>query len=291
MRILILGASGMLGHQLWRYFSATAMDTFGVVRGVRSAYGHGGLFTGNKIFDQIDARDFSGLQAVLEQVNADVILNCIGVTKRRVQGGAVEDSIRLNALLPHELALWGGRQGTRIVNFSTDCVFDGQNGIYSENDPTSAQDLYGRTKALGEITGKNVLTIRSSFIGPEMQAGTELFEWFIAQQGTVKGFTHAIYSGLTTFELARVIEKLIVAHPECQGLYHISSDPISKYDLLQMVRQQMDLPVNLVPDGNFKCDRSLDSHRFRKQFNYTPPSWEEMVVELTAFMQRKRNDL
>lgn len=287
MRILILGASGMLGHQLWRHFSSTSINTFGVIRKARSAYRHDSLFSSDRVIDHIDARDFQNLCGVIEEVDPDIVLNCIGITKRREKEDIPADSIRLNALLPHELAAWGLKQGLKIINFSTDCVFDGQKGLYSESNPTSAQDLYGRTKALGEITGENALTIRSSFIGPELHDGTELFEWFIAQRGNVKGFTNAIYSGLTTLELARVVEKIVIEHPTCTGLYHISSDPISKHDLLRKILKHMDLPIELIPDGKFKCDRSLDSHRFRENYNYTPPSWEGMVSELTAYMQRK----
>jgi dTDP-4-dehydrorhamnose reductase len=291
LRILILGASGMLGHQLWRHFSSTKLTTFGVIRKKRSAYRHSGLFSDERVIDNVDVNNFQGLCGVMEAVAPDVILNCIGVTKRRKNRDIAAASIRLNALFPHELAAWSLPRNMKIINFSTDCVFDGQKGSYTEKSPTSAQDLYGRTKALGEIIGENACTIRSSFIGPELQAGTELFEWFLAQRGVVKGFTRAIYSGLTTLELSRVVEDIIVNHPECTGLYHISSSPISKYNLLREILKFMPLPIELIPDGEFECDRSLNSHRFRKKYDYTPPSWESMISELTTYMQRKTNDI
>lgn len=287
---MILGASGMLGHQFWRHFSSTNTETFGLIRKARSEYRHAGLFNSDQVIDRIDASDFQSLCDVLAAVAPDIILNCIGITKRRELADNPAECIRLNALLPHELVAWGTERGVKIINFSTDCVFDGLTGSYSEQSPISARDLYGRTKALGEIRSENALTIRSSFIGPELQEGTELVEWFLSQRGTVKGFTNAIYSGITTLELARVVEDIIIHHPACTGLYHISSDPISKYDLLREILNCMELPINLIPDGVFKCNRSLDSRRFRSEYNYTPPSWKSMVSELTTYMQRKAND-
>jgi dTDP-4-dehydrorhamnose reductase len=160
-------------------------------------------------------------------------------------------------------------------------VFDGRTGRYSDDAPTNATDLYGRTKALGEVAGNNVLTLRSSFIGKEMCDGTELLEWFLTQKDVVCGFKNAIYTGLTTLELCRVIEKLLLDYPYASGLYNISSEPINKFDLLRLIGQKMHRSVEIIPDESFHCDRSLDSARFRRDFAYTPPTWTKMVEELS----------
>jgi dTDP-4-dehydrorhamnose reductase len=289
-RILILGGSGMLGHQLWRHFSAKYPETYTTIRKTRADYTHSDLFCSTNVIESVDARCFDFLKGVIAEVRPDIILNGIGITKRRERIKTPVDSIRLNALLPHELANWGGIHGVKIINFSTDCVFDGKHGNYTEDCPTSAKDLYGKTKALGEVCGENVLTIRSSFIGQELQGGTELFEWFLAQTVSVKGFTHAIYSGLTTIELSRVVEKMILTYPQSSGLYNISSEPISKYNLLELFKKALQLDIDIIPDDTFRCDRSLNSDRFQLEFNYFPPSWENMVEELICDLKRRRDD-
>ena len=170
-------------------------------------------------------------------------------------------------------------------------MFDGKLGNYLDNSLPSANDLYGRTKALGEISSQNALTLRSSFIGPELQNGTELLEWFRSQTGTVKGFKGAIYSGFTTLELSRIVEKMLVDYPNAAGLYNVSSDPISKYDLLTLIKEMMHLAVEIIPDETFRCDRSLNSTRFRQEFNYTPPTWEDMIDELSKDFAEEPYDI
>lgn len=290
MRLLILGGTGMLGHQLWRHFSSKFPETYTTIRGACSDYKTDDLLSSNNVIESVDARRFEYLKGVIAGVHPDIILNCIGITKRREEEGNHIDSIILNSLLPHELAEWGESQGAKIVNFSTDCVFDGIQGNYREDSPTNATDLYGKTKALGEILGENLLTIRSSFIGQELQDGTELFEWFLAQTVTVKGFRNAIYTGLTTIELGRIVERLIVEYPECSGLYQISSTPISKYELLKLIRTKLLLDIEILPDDIYHCDRSLNSEKFRKEFSYSPPPWEDMIAELANDYKRRRDD-
>jgi dTDP-4-dehydrorhamnose reductase len=167
-----------------------------------------------------------------------------------------------------------------LIHLSTDCVFSGKKGNYSECDNADAEDLYGRTKLLGEVIEKHCLTLRTSMIGPELHRNNSLLEWFLAQKGTVKGFKRAIFSGFTTFELSRIIERLLVEYPTSHGLYHVSADSISKHDLLSMIKQKMNLSVHIDPDTDFTCNRSLDSSRFRRDFKYIPPSWPDMVDEL-----------
>ena len=289
LRILILGGSGMLGHQLWRHFSSKFPETYTTIRRTCSDYKNHGLLSSINVIESVDARRFEFLKGVIAGIHPDIIINCIGITKRREEEGNYIESIMLNSLLPHKLAEWGESQGAKIVNFSTDCVFDGKLGNYTEGSQTSAEDLYGRTKALGEISGKSSLTIRSSFIGQELQNGTELFEWFLAQTGAVKGFRNTIYTGLTTIELGRIVERLIVEYPECSGLYHVSSEPLSKYELLGLIREKLQLNIDIIPDNTFKCNRSLNSKKFRREFNYSPPSWEDMIDELADDLMRRRD--
>jgi dTDP-4-dehydrorhamnose reductase len=187
----------------------------------------------------------------------------------------------VNALLPHRLALMCADVSARLVHISTDCVFSGARGGYREDDFADAADLYGRTKFLGEVGQEpHCLTLRTSIIGPELARKASLLEWFLAQRTRVRGFTKAIFSGFTTTELARVIELMLTRYPDASGLYHVSSEPINKYDLLVAIRDALGLDIEIVPDATFEIDRSLDSTRFRSEFNYTPPSWPAMIGEL-----------
>lgn len=289
MRILILGGTGMLGHALWQHFSLHLKDTFVTIRRSRKEYESYGLFNGDNVMDSVDANDFVMLTDIMKRIKPDFILNCIGITKRRKEAEMAVQTISLNALFPHRLVEWGRNNSAKVVNFSTDCVFDGVEGNYTEDSRPNAKDMYGKTKALGEIKGENALTLRSSFIGTELGGGTELLEWFLSQKGIVKGFKNAIYSGLTTIELSRIVENILINYPRMIGLYNISSDPINKYDLLMLIKEKMQLNMKIVPDEIFHCDRSLDSSKFRKEFDYAPPSWDAMIDELSGVL-KKRGD-
>ena len=290
MRILILGGSGMLGHRLWQYLSARLQETFVTIKRSRENYKRFNLFQNiERVIDNIDAMDFYTVQRVLSKVCPDFVFNCIGITKRRESVNDPIACITINSLFPHKLAKWGQDNNSKVINFSTDCVFDGKTKNYTEESITSAEDIYGKTKALGEVKLGNALTLRSSFIGPELLHGSELLEWFLVQTSAVKGFKNAVYSGLTTLELCRVVENIIFHYPKAKGLYNISSTPITKFDLLTLIKKKMALSVEIIPENNFYCNRSLDSSKFRKEFSYTPPSWEKMVDELvTELKGRKR---
>ncbi len=270
----------MLGHKLWEHLSLRYQDTYATIRMKKEDYR---LMTTpgiNRIIEGIDVTDIQLLAGVLKAIRPEFIVNCIGVTKRREDSHDPIPSIILNALFPHRLVQLAAQIGAKVIHFSTDCVFDGKAGHYSDEDPADATDLYGRTKALGEISGRCVLTLRSSFIGRELHEGTELLDWFLSQKGVVKGFKNAIYSGLTTIELSRVVEKILNDYPDAEGLYNVSSEPISKFDLLKLIGRKMHPGVEVLPDESFHCDRSLDSTRFRNRFDYMPPTWESMVDEL-----------
>ena len=270
----------MLGHTLWEQLSQQFPNTYTTIRKGVGDYGYNRLLESDKVIDHIDVTEIKLLEGVFRVIKPDFIFNCIGVTKRREELHNPIPSVILNALFPHELVRLATVVNAKIIHFSTDCVFDGRTGNYSDDTPANAIDLYGRTKALGEVMGSNVLTLRSSFIGKEIREGTELLEWFLSQKGDVKGFKNAIYTGLTTLELCRVVKKLLLEYPDASGLYNVASDTISKYELLNLISNKMNHRVVVIPDVSFHCDRSLDSSKFRRDFCYTPPTWEEMIEEL-----------
>jgi dTDP-4-dehydrorhamnose reductase len=207
------------------------------------------------------------------------VINAIGVVKQRAEANDAIQSLEINALLPHRLAVLCEAAGARLIHFSTDCVFSGRRGKYRETDVPDAEDLYGRTKYLGEPGGEHCVTLRTSFIGRELTRKTGLLEWFLAQRGTIRGYTKAIFSGFTTLEMTRIIEKVLTT-PVLSGVYHVSSEPISKFDLLVMIRDALGLTTEIEPYDELQCDRSLDSSRFREALAYRPPGWKAMVEEL-----------
>ena len=238
------------------------------------------LFTTANTYDVVDAVSFGSVRRAVEDYEPQVIVNCIGLVKQRSMASHTVPSIEVNALFPQRLAVLCRAHGIRLIHLSTDCVFSGRRGNYNEGNMPDATDLYGRSKLLGEVTEGNALTLRTSMVGRELTRKASLLEWFLAQTGPVTGFRRAIFSGFTTIELARIIERLIVEFPQAAGLYHVSSAPISKYDLLRLVRDRMRRGLEITPDDTFQCDRSLDSTLFRTRFDYQPPTWEAMVDEL-----------
>jgi dTDP-4-dehydrorhamnose reductase len=170
---------------------------------------------------------------------------------------------------------------------STDCVFSGKKGNYQESDPSDAEDLYGRSKYLGEVHDSHCVTLRTSIIGKELSRKQGLLEWFLAQTGSVRGFKNAIFSGFTTLEFSRIIEKILTEYPKNSGIYHVSSDPISKFDLLALINKEMGLDIEIIPTEEPRLDRSLDSTGFRREFNYTPPTWKQMIEELSKTLKEE----
>lgn len=269
----------MLGHQLLKHFS-TRHAVRVTLRGALAGYAHYGLFNKTNTFDGLDALAFDRIRQVVALFRPQAVINAIGVVKQRAESRDRIVSIEINALLPHRLALLCRENGARLVHLSTDCVFSGRTGNYREGDFPDADDLYGRSKLLGEAGDAPCITLRTSIIGRELSRKTGLLEWFLAQRGRIRGYRKAIFSGFTTQEMARIIEMLLTQFPQAHGLYHVSSAPISKYDLLVLIRDRLGLATEIEPDDVFECDRSLDSTRFRREFNYNPPVWEAMIREL-----------
>ncbi len=282
MKILILGGSGMLGHRLWINLRQKN-EVWVTVRGEHNPFPQATEFPEEFIRYRVEGLILDEVTRALASIKPDLIINCIGLIKQ--MGHLATDplfSISLNALLPHRVSLICRAANIRMIHISTDCVFSGKKGNYTESDPSDAEDLYGRTKFLGEMPYPHTITLRTSIIGQELKTYLGLIEWFLAQTGSIKGFKKAIYTGFTTDELARIIQDFVIPHPELGGLHHVSSNPISKYDLLQIVKQAYQKEVNILPDQDFFCDRSLDSTRFRQATGYHPPTWPEMIAEMAS---------
>lgn len=279
MRILILGGDGMFGHQLLKHLQLRH-DVKVTLRQDMVAYSSFGLFSRDNAYDAIDIRSLERLVEVMADFRPEVVINAVGIVKQRPDAKESIPSLEINALLPHRLSVLCKGIGARLIHLSTDCIFSGKKGHYLESDPSDAEDLYGRTKYLGEVYEANSLTLRTSIIGRELSRHTSLLDWFLAQTGTVKGFTNAIYTGFTTLEMSRIIEKMLLEYPDASGVYQVSSDPINKHELLLLVREKLGHEIEIIPDDAFCCDRSLDSSRFRSEFNYTPPAWPAMIEEL-----------
>lgn len=282
IKILVLGSGGMLGHTLFKYFSEQAgFETYGTARakgGLAAYYSEEEL---RRIYDGVDADKFDSIIDVFGKVRLDVVINCIGIIKQLKEAEDPLLCLNINALFPHRLAHLAAASGVRVIHISTDCVFDGKKGDYTEEDQASAYDLYGKTKNLGELTQyMHAVTLRTSIIGHELNKSLSLVDWFLAQQQQVKGYTRAIYSGFPTIELARIIKDYVLPRPELSGLYHVSSDPINKYELLRLVADIYGKQIEILPFANFVLDRSLNSDRFRKAVGYAPPSWHELIVKM-----------
>lgn len=280
MRVIVLGAAGMLGHKLLQRLRAD-YDVAGTVRGSAPNPELGRVLRGIKVYTGVDTVDLSSLKGAIDNWKPQVVVNAIGIINKGIAASDPLASITVNSLLPHQLAQIAAAHGAKLVHFSTDCVFSGRRGNYIEDDEPDPVDLYGRTKLLGEVPGPNALTLRTSFVGRELRGHLGLIDWFLAQRGCrVHGFVRALYSGLTTLAMADLIAWLISAQPELRGIWHVSGEPISKFDLLQLVKRVYRLDIEIVPDENFVCDRPLDSTRFRNQTGCRPPSWEDMIATM-----------
>jgi dTDP-4-dehydrorhamnose reductase len=280
MRLLILGGTGMLGHKLLQACQSD-FETWATVRG--RCMPHAGLLEPARTVTDVNGADPDALAAAMARVRPDAVINAIGIVKQRPEAKDPVQSLTVNSLLPHRVAGLCAISGARFIHVSTDCVFSGRKGRYVETDQPDAEDLYGRTKHLGEVIAPRCLTIRTSIIGRELAGGASLVEWFLAQRGRpVPAFTHARFSGLTTIALSRIIVRLLREHPELTGLYHVAAEPISKHDLLAQLQNAFDLPVRLEPRSEPAIDRTLDGSRFRHATGLAAPSWPEMIAELAA---------
>ena len=286
MRILILGGDGMLGHQLLRLLRAQH-EVKVTLRQEFPAYAHNSLFSSENAFAGVDVRVSDRVLAVLSEFHPDAVVNAVGIVKQRPDGLDIIPNLEINALLPHRLALICRAIGARFIHISTDCVFSGNRGHYREDDRPDPVDIYGHSKLLGEVDSAGTVTLRTSIIGLGLYRKTSLIDWFLRTEGRIPGYRNAIFSGFTTKELSRVIEMLLVKHKNAFGLYHLSSSAISKFDLLERLGAKLGRTMEIVPDDSVRIDRSLDSSRFRAEFSYSPPSWDEMLDELASDIQER----
>jgi dTDP-4-dehydrorhamnose reductase len=282
-KVLVLGAGGMLGHKLCQCLSEH--EVVGTVKKNTEFYHkfhH--VFNKVKLIGDVDVLDNEKLQQTIRNVKPDFIINCIGIVKQLKEANNAFLSVAINSLLPHQLAILCEDTGSKLITISTDCVFDGTRGGYCENDSSNAYDLYGKSKFLGETTDEEraAITLRTSFIGRELITPTHgLLEWFLSQRKkTVKGFKKAIYSGFTSIEMAKIINMIIKNYPNTHGVYHVASKPISKYNLLCLVKEIYKLDINIIGDEEFCCDLSLNMNKFTQATGYVAPQWEEMIHQV-----------
>ena len=282
-KVLVLGATGMLGSAMLRYFAARGAHD--VVGSVRSRAGVKMLSADlrARIVAGVDVENSDSVTQLFAQMKPNVVINCIGLVKQLEQVNDPLVAIPINALLPHRLARLSALAGARLVHISTDCVFSGAKGGYVEQDVSDAKDLYGRSKFLGEVDYPNAITLRTSIIGHELDSAHGLVGWFLAQQGSVRGFSKAVFSGFPTVELAQIIHDIVIPRPELRGLYHVSSDAIDKESLLKKVARTYGKDIEIVPDDKLQIDRSLSSVRFRAETGYAPPDWDQLVEKMHRF--------
>lgn len=283
MKVLILGVGGMLGNAMFRTFAESGEHAvFGTARGAGTRAHFAAPLQAN-ILCGVDVENHDSLARVFGEVRPDFVINCIGVVKQLAESDDPLLTIPINSLLPHRLAALCKIAGARLVQVSTDCVFSGSRGAYVESDFPDCYDLYGRSKLLGEVDYPHAVTVRTSIIGHELSGQRSLVNWFLAQPGPVRGFTRAVFSGLPTVVLARVIRDVIVPRPQLRGLYHVAAAPIAKFDLLSLVASEYGKQIAITPDDSLVIDRSLDATRFREATGYVAPPWEELIAAMRAF--------
>jgi dTDP-4-dehydrorhamnose reductase len=281
--VLVLGATGMLGNTVLRCLAAS-----GGYRVVGSARSDRLLrYLPPALRDRIilgtDVEDVDNLVKLIEQVRPDILINCVGLVKQRSEATDPLSAIPINSVLPHRLAKLCSIASARLIHISTDCVFDGKKGGYVEDDPANAQDLYGRTKHLGEVDYENAITLRTSIIGRELGSAFGLLNWFLSSEGEVHGFRRAIFSGLPSIELSEVIRDHVIPRPELRGVYHVAAEAISKYELLVLIAKTYGKDIRILPDDQFVIDRSLNADRFRRATSYRSGNWASLIKKMYAF--------
>ena len=280
MELLLLGATGMLGHKLLQILSGQ-FSVVGTIRGDVAKHLNHPILKPDLLKGHVNADNISTVEKTIIECKPDVVINCIGIVKQLPAAHDPLSSIAINALFPHQLAQICRKRGARLIHISTDCVFSGKKGNYKENDFADADDLYGRTKYLGEVDYENALTLRTSIIGRELSTNHGLIEWFLSQEGrTVSGYTNAIFSGLTTNALSDVIAAVITNYPEMRGVWHVAAEPISKYELLKLVKAVYHLDIQIQPENSVVIDRSLNGSKLRENTNIIIPSWRTMIEQM-----------
>jgi dTDP-4-dehydrorhamnose reductase len=280
-----MGGAGMLGHKMFQVLHREYPSTLCTVRrdAHRDLLRQVGLPYGGEVLSGVDVMDLAALERLLARLRPDVIVNCVGIIKQRSEAACAIPSITVNALLPHKLAEMATGWGGRVIHFSTDCVFSGRKGEYREEDLSDADDLYGKTKFLGEVVEPNALTIRTSIIGRELSQHRSLLDWFLSNNHSrVRGFSKVIFSGVSTNYLAEFVARAIRGLPTLSGLYQLASRPVSKHDLLCILQSAYGLDIEIRPDDSEISDRSLDAGKLAGAIDFIPPVWQDLAGELAA---------
>jgi len=282
-RVLVLGATGMLGNTVFRSLSESRnLRVFGSVRSDQLL-----RFLPERLHDNVisavDVQSADSLLSLFDAARPDIVINCIGLIKQLEEAKDTLLAVPINTMLPHQLARLCATMSARLIHISTDCVFDGKKGGYVESDPADAQDLYGRSKHLGEVDYPNAVTLRTSIIGPELGTSIGLLGWFLSSEGEIHGHSNAIFSGLPTIELSEVIRDRVIPNPQLHGVYHVAAEAISKYDLLNLVSRIYGKSIRIVPDRNPVINRSLNADRFFAATGYRAPDWPSMIEKMRSF--------
>jgi dTDP-4-dehydrorhamnose reductase len=283
MKVLVLGVSGMLGNAMIRVLSEKAdWQVYGTVRSESTKQ----LFHTNiakRLLSGVDVEQHDSLMQAFIRIRPDVVINCVGLIKQLADAEGPLQTIPINSLLPHRLARLCELSGARLVHMSTDCVFAGDKGAYMESDLSDANDLYGKSKFLGEVAYPHTVTLRTSIIGHELQSNHGLVGWFLSQQERCSGFTKAIFSGLPTVVLAQIIRDVVIPRNDLSGVYHVAAQPIAKYDLLKLIADVYGKVIDIVRDDKLVIDRSLNSTRFEIATGYVAPEWPELIKLMHAY--------
>ncbi len=288
MRILILGASGMLGHTLYENFvNNSSFDVYGSLRNEKLLPLFNQKLKQNLI-SNIDASNFEELIKLIDKLKPEVIINCIGVIKQKSAKNSLIQMNLINKELPKFLGNLSKTKKFRLIHISTDCVFSGESGNYSEDNIADAIDNYGKSKLAGEIINlENVLTLRTSIVGHELNSCYSLIDWFLSQRNTVEGYTNAIFSGLTTIKFYEILFKYVIKNPDIYGLYHVGGFTIDKYSLLSIVSKIYKKSIKIIPSDKIKIDRSLNSTMFMKKTGYEKETWRKMIKNLYSYYQER----
>lgn len=280
MKVLIFGGNGMLGHKIYQVFEKK-LETYCTLRRNYSKYGSLNLFDEKRVFENINVQDFSKVSNCLRELLPDIVINAVGVIKQKSNSRDVVNNLEINSIFPHKVAQITREIGARFITFGTDCIFDGKKGNYKEKDSPNSTDLYGQSKFWGEVSEKNCLTLRTSIIGREIESKRSLVEWFLNNRGgTVRGFSNAIYSGFPTIIIAEILLDIIENHQKLEGVYHLSSDPINKFDLLNLINTKQKLGIEIERFEDLRIDRSLDSTKFRRETKYISDNWETLIEKM-----------
>ncbi len=282
MKILIVGGSGMLGHKLVQVWQ-NRFDVWATVRNNFRYYERYKIYKRDRTFENINIQNIGSVKEIIKKIEPNVVVNAVGIIKQVPLAKNIIDTLSVNSIFPHQLGELAEEFQFRLINISTDCVFSGEKGNYTESDLADAHDLYGKSKYLGEVSAGNCLTLRTSIIGRELETAHSLVEWFLSNRGkSVKGFVKAVYTGFPTVVVADILSNLIENHPNLCGLYHVSSEPISKFNLLTLINEAYRAEIEIEPFEDFVIDRSLNSNKFREATGFEPTNWNEMIERMAA---------